>query len=1140
MSFVVRKPGAGAVTLDDLGITVTGLAASERDLRDIHPADIAASVDLQSAISGASLVVLDPRDDSTALTPTEGELARATANDTHFGVSGGRFGSIDAPGSSITNKHIVEYDSSNDEFVQIPVSTAVVDNQATISTIVGNMLDDGSDTNVTYTPGTTPLLENQDETNYDGTAPNGTFVGGDGLVGTPYVALDTITLSDGSIIRVDAVDGNGDVTDFTVLTNSGNVTPGVTLTQAGTSGSGNAFTLTPENPNIQAGSIAVNVDDSFLRNTGDTLDSGTLNVASGATIAILTGGDLTIADLPTNPTDAANKEYVDTVATGLDFKESVHMCTTGDLVTTYNNGAAGLGATLTGTGNGVLPPSLTDNHAHFTVGTRILVKSQTDQTENGLYDITSAGSGEEVSKVVTIADSGDSLNGTYFEFTASNGGYYVWFKTSGGGLSDPAGTGTGIQVNINTNALDAAVTAATIAAINASSAAVVAYVDENDTFFIVDNALGNQTDATDVDSGFTVTTEIQGDGTGTAFVLTRTTDADNSPSNEVSGGLFVFVEDGETCAGTGWVLVEPVGNATLGTDDLVFEQFSGQGLYTGGNGITITGTVIDLDINDTVAETIAGADQLAFNDATDDVTKKTTVTNFLNDLDIVTHGGGNGFLVKTADDTYTNRSIAIDGAGALDGLALTNGDGVSGDPTLGLDIQNLPLRAAIDAATDRVAVYDTSVGANVYYTISDIATAGSAVNSFETWAGAGNTSGDASIVADSATDTVNLTGGIGINIDFTAASDTLTFSFTRAGMADTAVEGTDTVPFFDNGNSNEPEYRAWSDIITDLSLATAAFTTVSGDTGSAVADTASDTLNLTGATNGGITTTASDGPETVTFGITPIDLTTGAATLTTSDFIMVSDSADTASTLALKYTFGTVITDLGLLTSVSASVAEDELGIVVTGGDTIGLDILGLTDPDGDMAATDEFPVHDKSEGTAGANRKMTGQNIADGVAAILDIATLTFDVFPAVTSPADDQTLLAYTDADRSKVLSVESQTFIFSDNSVDDNDWIDVGGASDALTGFIMPLDATIVMASAHTEDANGNTFNIDVYIDQVLGSAGIVTLAGAAEAEDTDPTLSIDVDAGEKINIRADRTAGSSKMGDTVVVLTVRWRS
>lgn len=86
----------------------------------------------------------------------------------------------------------------------------------------------------------------QDETSFDGTGLNGTFVGGDGVGGTAYIALDTITLSDGTVVTVDAVDGDGDVTQFTVTTASTTSFwyPEVTsLTQSSTSGTGTGFVL---------------------------------------------------------------------------------------------------------------------------------------------------------------------------------------------------------------------------------------------------------------------------------------------------------------------------------------------------------------------------------------------------------------------------------------------------------------------------------------------------------------------------------------------------------------------------------------------------------------------------------------------------------------------------------------------------------------------------------------------------------------------------------------------------------------------------------------------------------------------------------------------------------------------------------
>lgn len=85
----------------------------------------------------------------------------------------------------------------------------------------------------------------QNETNFDGAGNNGTFVGGDGVGSTAYVVNDTIRLNDGSLITVDAIAGNGNVTQFTITSSStARFTSPGTLTQIGSSGSGSGFTLT--------------------------------------------------------------------------------------------------------------------------------------------------------------------------------------------------------------------------------------------------------------------------------------------------------------------------------------------------------------------------------------------------------------------------------------------------------------------------------------------------------------------------------------------------------------------------------------------------------------------------------------------------------------------------------------------------------------------------------------------------------------------------------------------------------------------------------------------------------------------------------------------------------------------------------
>ena len=90
-------------------------------------------------------------------------------------------------------------------------------------------------------------IAGQDETLYDGITMNqGGFSGGDGVGGTAYVGGNTITLTDGTVVLVDLVDGNGDVTEFTVTTSSTIVSTitVATHTQQSTSGTGTGFSLT--------------------------------------------------------------------------------------------------------------------------------------------------------------------------------------------------------------------------------------------------------------------------------------------------------------------------------------------------------------------------------------------------------------------------------------------------------------------------------------------------------------------------------------------------------------------------------------------------------------------------------------------------------------------------------------------------------------------------------------------------------------------------------------------------------------------------------------------------------------------------------------------------------------------------------
>jgi|LakMenEpi03Aug12_release.lakeMendotaPanAssembly.Ray.scaffolds.fasta_scaffold15806_8 hypothetical protein len=68
--------------------------------------------------------------------------------------------------------------------------------------------------------------------------------------------------------------------------------------------------------------------------------------------------------------------------------------------------------------------------------------------------------------------------------------------------------------------------------------------------------------------------------------------ADFDTAAEVDSGDFVFVYSGTANAGTGWVQTNRP--ATIGTDAIVFTQFSGAGTYIGGAGLTLDGTTFNV------------------------------------------------------------------------------------------------------------------------------------------------------------------------------------------------------------------------------------------------------------------------------------------------------------------------------------------------------------------------------------------------------------------------------------------------------------------------------------------------------------------------------------------------------------------
>jgi len=101
-------------------------------------------------------------------------------------------------------------------------------------------------------------------------------------------------------------------------------------------------------------------------------------------------GALTLSGAPTSDLHAATKLYVDNVTAGINFHESVHAASTINVSANYSNGTSGVGATLTADTNRAF--STLDGES-VVVGQRVLIKNQTDAKQNGIYTLTTNGSG---------------------------------------------------------------------------------------------------------------------------------------------------------------------------------------------------------------------------------------------------------------------------------------------------------------------------------------------------------------------------------------------------------------------------------------------------------------------------------------------------------------------------------------------------------------------------------------------------------------------------------------------------------------------------------------------------------------------------------------------------------------------------
>lgn len=215
--------------------------------------------------------------------------------------------------------------------------------------------------------------------------------GGTGLSGTP--TNGQLLIGNGSGYTQSALTaGSGiSIANATGSISIANTAPDQTVTIS----SGTNATVTGTYPSFTVSATGDVVGPAGSTNNAIALfDDGTGKLLKNSPVTISSTGVISGVASPEANTDAANKLYVDgLVSTGLTFHDPVQLATTSAFTSyniTYANGTAGVSATIT---QAVPYASLTIDSTAAAVNNRILVKDAANAAYNGIYYVTSTGSG---------------------------------------------------------------------------------------------------------------------------------------------------------------------------------------------------------------------------------------------------------------------------------------------------------------------------------------------------------------------------------------------------------------------------------------------------------------------------------------------------------------------------------------------------------------------------------------------------------------------------------------------------------------------------------------------------------------------------------------------------------------------------
>jgi fibronectin-binding autotransporter adhesin len=469
-----------------------------------------------------------------------------------------------------------------------------------------------------------------------------TITGGNVQTGGTISATSTITSADtitgGNIATGGTVSSTGTAT-------LGNVATGGTISSTGTATLGNVASsgFISTTGNVSAGNV--NTSD-IVGATVTVTSAGAISLA-GTEINANSTKILNLAD-PVNGADAANKQYVDSVAEGLNVKAAVIAATTANI-------------TLSG--------AQTIDGISIVAGNRVLVKDQTAPAENGIY-VAAAGAWarssdmdvwEEFPGAFTFVTTGTEYADTGWVCTSDAGGTLgttavTWSQFSGAGQYT-AGAGldlTGTVFSVNVDETTTTITGDAVV-VKASAQFVTPNIGAATGTSL--SATGTVT-ADDTITGGNIATGGTVSSTGTATVGNVATGGTISSTGTATAGNLVT---GGTLSVTG---TATVGNVDTAGTISATSSITGGSVATGGT-VSATGTITGGNIATGGTVSSTGTATLG-NVATGGTVSATgTITGG----NVATGGTVSAVGTITSDDTITGGNIATSGTVSSTGTA---------------------------------------------------------------------------------------------------------------------------------------------------------------------------------------------------------------------------------------------------------------------------------------------------------------------------------------------------------------------------------------------------------------------------------------------------------------------------------------